>query len=421
MFKQRNMARKNSLFRKVVLILFIGAVLNAETKYSLPEDEDFYRSLEHVVCRESSKGETKQQQLAREATKQEAKGNKESAFRCTVHAARLKPKTSPKLWEAAAKFHSDKFSANCDRCRLLKLAAVCDNLARPSKFRIYFSHVECFQGQQNFSAAISALKQISIHMPNDTDAALQAGNMLAEMAAAGRAPWKDAESAFSNMHSWWTGSANSFRSAALVQTQLGDLEEAVRLFDRSLALHPTDEYTHSQALVACNQLGRYEDSLRHAEAAAALAPSDGEHRLSVGQAQVKLGRYRQALDTLRAARRLLPKSAAACVETGLAYMGAGDMPDAARWLRKAIRLGARDFKLWLLIAAALTRGGAGRDVAVEDAYAAAVRACRRENKGLPRARADEVCLLAEGRMYENMQRACNWTYWDRCGCIRNSA
>ena len=406
-------------------ILLISTQLSAETESSLLEDDDFLRYLSRFVCPNVGKSRAKQKQLALEASKQEAKGNIEAAFRCVVHAARIKPKAESKLWEEAARLHSEKISSLSDRCRLLKLAAICDNIPRATKYRLYFSYVECLQSQKNSSAAIIALKQASTYLPNDTDVSLQAGNLLAEMAAAGQAPWSDAAQAFSAMHSWWDGSAHSFRSAALVETQVGDLAEAVRLFDRSLALNPADEYTHSQALVACNQLGRYEDALRHAEAAATLAPSNGEHRLSVGQAQVKLGRYAPALRTLRAARRLLPRSAAACVETGLAHMGAGDTAAAARWLRKGIRLGARDFKLWLLVAAALTRGGGGGaggdpagDPAVARAYEAAVRACRREHRGLPPARADEVCLLAEGRMYENLQRACNWTYWDRCASER---
>jgi tetratricopeptide (TPR) repeat protein len=319
------------------------------------------------------------------------------------------------LWEHAYRIHNETFSNISDVCQFLKLAGECTAGPRPARIRRFISSVQCFQKHESHHEAATFLKQVGLHFPNDTDAALQAGNMLAEMAAAGRATWPEAAAAFAAMHAWWGGSAHSLRSAALVHTQLGALEESLLLFDRALALQPDDEYAHSQALVASNQLGRYDSALRHAEAALRLSPSSGEHRLSVAQAQVKLGRYTAALGALRAARRLLPRSAAAAVETGLAHMGAGDMAAAARWLRKGIRLGARDFKLWLLVAAALTRaGGDGGGAAVARAYEAAVRACRNETRALPPARADAVCLLAEGRLYESLQRDCNWTFWDRC-------
>jgi tetratricopeptide (TPR) repeat protein len=123
-------------------------------------------------------------------------------------------------------------------------------------------------------------------------------------------------------------------------TLLGQLREAIALYEKLLAEYPRD-------LVVLNNLAHLlsveganlEHALQLAQQAATLAPRNAGARDTLGWVQYRLGQNEVAVQQLLEANRLAPETAIVEYHLGKALLAAGQREEARLMLGNAVKRG----------------------------------------------------------------------------------
>jgi len=124
----------------------------------------------------------------------------------------------------------------------------------------------------------------------------------------------------------------------LALSQRGDPEEARRHLALSAELRPDNPETHLRLGLVLARLGRLAEAERHLASAAALAPGWADAQLNLGATYARQGKLAEAADRFAEAVRLDPESKEARYNLGLALAQRGDPAEAAGQFAEALRI-----------------------------------------------------------------------------------
>jgi Tfp pilus assembly protein PilF len=132
--------------------------------------------------------------------------------------------------------------------------------------------------------------------------------------------------------------AHLFREAYRHQ-MAGELDEAVRLYKRSIAAHPTAEAYTFLGWTYSSQ-GRVDDAIEHCKKAIAVDPEFGNPYNDIGAYLIQLGRLDEALGWLDQAKRAARYQARhfPYLNAGRVLLARGELGRALREFRTALRL-----------------------------------------------------------------------------------
>jgi Flp pilus assembly protein TadD len=118
----------------------------------------------------------------------------------------------------------------------------------------------------------------------------------------------------------------------------GRLAEALREYDRALALPPSWSPTHAGRGAVLSRMGRDEEALREFERAVALDPDDAQVRGNLWLLHTRAGRFEAALREIGIAVRLEPLDAQHHAKRGVSLTQGGRLEEAIACHRRAIAL-----------------------------------------------------------------------------------
>jgi tetratricopeptide (TPR) repeat protein len=129
----------------------------------------------------------------------------------------------------------------------------------------------------------------------------------------------------------WRADREYSRASRLARA--GKPGEAVKAFDRVLAVFPNHARAHGQRALALAAAGRVGDAVRAAKQAANLAPGSHAPLLILGQIHYDAGRFEEARKAFSAAARLDPENRLVQAYLGLALMAMGRAKEGAGLLK----------------------------------------------------------------------------------------
>lgn len=137
---------------------------------------------------------------------------------------------------------------------------------------------------------------------------------------------------------------------ALVQKELGNIDDAVSSYQRALSLSPESEFLWNNLgqLLAKNE--RNEDAIQAFNKALSCSPRDFLSWDGVGHIYLKLGVYQNAISAFEKALEIAPYYESSWVGIGKAYMESGELEKAENSLRKAVELNVRLTDAWINLA-----------------------------------------------------------------------
>ena len=141
---------------------------------------------------------------------------------------------------------------------------------------------------------------------------------------------KAAEAAFLNVTAMDPGYADGPVNVARVRVQEGNVESAIPMLERALAIAPRFAKAHYFLGTAQKTLGRYDEALAHLATASDLYPRDRVVLDQIGRVQFLQRRYDQAIATFKQALLVDPEDLQAHYNLMLCYRGAGNAEAAAR-------------------------------------------------------------------------------------------
>lgn len=100
--------------------------------------------------------------------------------------------------------------------------------------------------------------------------------------------------------------AEALHLLGVVHQQRGELEQAVSLIRRSIAIDGAREKPHSNLAIALHRLGRHQEALDSVESALRIKPDYPEALSNRGNVLLELGRHEEALHSYERALRLRP-------------------------------------------------------------------------------------------------------------------
>jgi len=125
--------------------------------------------------------------------------------------------------------------------------------------------------------------------------------------------------------------------AGAIAAELGDLEEAVRLYRAAIAARPDFAEAHYNLGNALRGLGRHEEALAEFRRAAVLRPDLVQAHHNIGSTLLSLGRLEEAMEACRRVLELAPEAPEAHRNLGLALERSGRPEDAAAAYRRVLQ------------------------------------------------------------------------------------
>jgi tetratricopeptide (TPR) repeat protein len=165
--------------------------------------------------------------------------------------------------------------------------------------------------------------------------------------------------------------ALAYRQLGELYEELGDEEQAIARFRKSLALDPKAALSHHRLGRALAQTGDLDGAITEYEHTLALDPGFLAALGDLGDVAREKGDWNKALTCYRAIVSMHPRSALAHAELGYTLVRADQLSRALPELRQAIALGPRLGRAHFLLAEALMRAGKNADAVAQ--YAEAVR------------------------------------------------
>ena len=148
---------------------------------------------------------------------------------------------------------------------------------------------------------------------------------------------------------WWFTAAYSQDAAkyyeqGLEKARAGKLDDAIKLFSKSIELRPEDYYAWYNRGIAKSMLNRYEEALSDFEQTVKLAPEYKKGYLNRGNAKKHLTDYEGAIADYTYAIKLDGQYADAYFNRGFVYEMLGKKDSACADFAKAMELGMVDAK-----------------------------------------------------------------------------
>lgn len=129
-------------------------------------------------------------------------------------------------------------------------------------------------------------------------------------------------------------------NAGLCRRRLGDIDGAIRWYDKALAIAPDDTTALQNRLLAGLLLGRNAESLQFAERLASLEPDVADHWVQLGDLYLKTEDHAAAASAYQRAIRVGPEDGTTHYKAGLAAAGLDRFNEAVRSFRRALELNA---------------------------------------------------------------------------------
>lgn len=131
----------------------------------------------------------------------------------------------------------------------------------------------------------------------------------------------------------------------------GQLQDALRLFERAAAAAPGDPRAHAHKATCLAKLGRPQEAIEALDQAlTALRRVESELRQRRGNLMTRVGRHAEAQHTLRRAVELEPANADAWYDLGVSLRESGMLADAAAAFRRAAELDPQGVDAWVNLA-----------------------------------------------------------------------
>lgn len=150
--------------------------------------------------------------------------------------------------------------------------------------------------------------------------------------------WSDAEQLWRLTLERNAGAWLAHSRLAVIELERGSSEEALRHFERAVAIRPELPETHSNLGTALRAMGRPDACVRAYREAVRRAPKSEFHRLNLANALGFFGRSAEAEATLRDFLELRPRNAACWATLGLTLQAQGRTEDARDAFRRALEI-----------------------------------------------------------------------------------
>jgi Flp pilus assembly protein TadD len=145
----------------------------------------------------------------------------------------------------------------------------------------------------------------------------------------------------------------------------GDLQGAIRLYEKGLALTPEDEDLHFNLGIAYAKAGDSTKAEEHYREALRLLPDYAEVRNNLGNLLLRAGRWDEAAQQLQEAIKLQPEYAAAYNNLGIVRQKQKRLDDATACFEKAVRYDTNYLEAHFNLASASLLAG-NRDKAISE-------------------------------------------------------
>lgn len=164
----------------------------------------------------------------------------------------------------------------------------------------------------------------------------------------------------------------ALNGCAQVTAQLGDVDEAILLFERTIARRPDLAGAHSDLAVLLQRRGRFREAEASCRRAIALNPDRAMHHLILGECLDGQGRLAQAAAAYDEAVRRDARLAAAHLRLASVHQRLERLPEAEAAYRRTLELRPRDPVAWFNLGIALQE--MERHLESVDAYREAIAA-----------------------------------------------
>ncbi|HEY5270239.1 MAG TPA: tetratricopeptide repeat protein [Anaerolineales bacterium] len=142
---------------------------------------------------------------------------------------------------------------------------------------------------------------------------------------------------------------------ALVQTELGNIDDAVSAYKRAISLSPESEFLWNNMgqLLAKNE--RNEEAINAFKKALSISPRDFLSWDGAGHIHIKLGLYQNAISAFEKALEIAPYYESSWAGIGRAYLESGQLEKAEGSLRKAVELNVHLIDTWINLGKCFTQ------------------------------------------------------------------
>jgi tetratricopeptide (TPR) repeat protein len=132
--------------------------------------------------------------------------------------------------------------------------------------------------------------------------------------------------------------AEAQNGLAITLTRLGNLQEAIRHWQRALRLNPDYAEAHDNLGCALSQMGRVQDAIKEFEAALRIRPDYADAHFNLGVALAKTGKIEEAIAHYEQVLRINPDDAQAHNNLGVALAKTGRNEEAIAHYEQALRI-----------------------------------------------------------------------------------
>ncbi len=134
---------------------------------------------------------------------------------------------------------------------------------------------------------------------------------------------------------------------ALVQTELGNIDQAVSAYQRAASLSPKSEFLWNNLGQLLARNDRNEEAIIAYKKALACSPDDFLSWDGAGHVYTKFGDYQNAISAFEKALEIAPYYESSWAGIGSAYLESGQLEKAEGSLRKAVELNAHSIDAWI--------------------------------------------------------------------------
>ena len=139
--------------------------------------------------------------------------------------------------------------------------------------------------------------------------------------------------------------------------EAGNVEEAIRYYERAAQLNPNDEDIYYNLGIAYSRAGHRQEAIKAYQNALKLMPSYAEAHNNLGNLLFRMGKTNEGLVHLKKAVELNPEYAKAWNNLGTAYGVLGDTNEAFRCFQRAICIDPKNWEARFNLASILLRCG----------------------------------------------------------------
>lgn len=144
------------------------------------------------------------------------------------------------------------------------------------------------------------------------------------------------------LHEKYPDDVRSAMTLCRYETQRGNLDEAIRIFEELLAIDPNNAEAYNQIGYYYGYRGDYDKAMEYLKKYQFIAPDTANPFDSLGENQAYAGHYTEAIENLNRALAVKADFSPAYEHLGVVYEGLGDRAKAVESYKKAIELAGGD-------------------------------------------------------------------------------